>query len=102
MKKNEANDIPAVVIPELFVLEFMESLRDMPATWLENNGELFVNSVQYGMPHGVTPADALAKMDKMIRKGLVTGCSCGCPGNFVITDQGRDEIAQFWARPLTE
>jgi len=87
-------------IPEVFVLAFLESLKGTPATWFDNDGELFANSVQYGMPSGVPPKVALAKMAAMIRKGLVTGCDCGCRGDFLITDQGRTVLAEVDAQPL--
>jgi hypothetical protein len=34
----------------------------------------------------------LAKMDGLIRRGLVDGCTCGCRGDFVLTAKGREVI----------
>lgn len=91
-KKMQANDIP-----EVAVLQFLESLNGSPATWFDNEGELFANSVQHGMPAGVPPKIALAKMAAMIRKELVDGCACGCRGDFIIADKGRVALASFTA-----
>lgn len=30
----------------------------------------------------------LAKMRALVRKGLVNGCTCGCKGNFELTEKG--------------
>ena len=30
----------------------------------------------------------LAKLRSLIRRGLITGCACGCRGDFEITDKG--------------
>jgi len=35
----------------------------------------------------------LAKMSKLIRAGLVSGCPCGCRGDFEITIKGRKVLA---------
>lgn len=81
-------------IPEVPVLQFLESLNGSPATWLDNEGLLFDNSVQHGMPSGVPAKVVLAKMAAMIRKGLVEGCACGCRGNFLLTHKGRTMLAE--------
>jgi hypothetical protein len=31
---------------------------------------------------------ARAKMDSLVRRGYVSGCTCGCRGDFTITDLG--------------
>ena len=33
-----------------------------------------------------------AKMRAVIRNGLVDGCDCGCRGDFVLTDKGREAL----------
>lgn len=47
-------------IPDGPVLQFLDSLRS-PATWLENDGTLFENSVQHGMPIATPRKIVLAK-----------------------------------------
>lgn len=34
----------------------------------------------------------MAKMNSLIRKGLVDGCPCGCRGDYVITKEGIEFI----------
>lgn len=40
------------------------------------------------MPHKVL----WAKLDRMIRRGLIQGCTCGCRGDFEITNQGCERL----------
>ena len=47
------------------------------------------------MPEGVNRKLALAKMRAMIKKGFVTGCGCGCRGDFEITPKGKAELLRL-------
>jgi hypothetical protein len=40
------------------------------------------------MPPDAPDKLILAKMNKLLRRGLVDGCGCGCRGDFEITDKG--------------
>lgn len=40
----------------------------------------------------------LAKMQSMERRGLVTGCTCGCRGDFELTDKGRAALDEYRAK----
>lgn len=40
-----------------------------------------------------------AKLAKLINRGLLDGCTCGCRGDFELTDEGRELIG---AAPLPE
>jgi hypothetical protein len=62
------------------------------ATWYWDGSYKPENSVVRAMPEGVTEKLALAKMKAMVRKGLVSGCPCGCRGDFAITDLGRSTL----------
>jgi len=44
------------------------------------------------MPDGVIGKLATAKMGRLIRRGLIDGCICGCRGDFELTDKGRMAI----------
>lgn len=46
-------------------------------------------SVQEAMPPGLNGHLLRAKMAMLIRRKLVSGCACGCRGDFEITDKGR-------------
>lgn len=35
----------------------------------------------------------LSKARKLIKRGLIVGCACGCSGDLAILDKGRDLLA---------
>jgi hypothetical protein len=76
-------------IPDRPILEFLDKLNGRWATWFGNE---FDNSVTHAMPPGVDNKLALAKMRKMIKRAVVKGCPCGCRGDFVITEKGKQEL----------
>lgn len=41
----------------------------------------------------VPPRLMWAKCARLIRRGLLTGCSCGCRGDYELTDAGRSLLA---------
>lgn len=53
-----------------------------------------VNDVYYSMPEGTPEKVALAKMKALYKRGFVGGCTCGCRGDFEITDKGLAFIGQ--------
>lgn len=76
-------------IPELPILEFL----------FKNKGN-FVGydtvdllDIKESMPKNLpTHKLILAKMDKLIKKGLVFGCACGCSGDFKISNLGESVL----------
>jgi hypothetical protein len=58
-------------------------------TWYDQIPRRGSPTVLDGMPTGTPGKLALAKMNQLLRRGLVSGCCCGCRGDFEITDQGR-------------
>lgn len=54
----------------------------------------YANSVQNAMPPGTPERLAVAKMKGLIKFGLVSGCTCGCRGDFELTDKGIEMLAQ--------
>lgn len=108
-------------IPELPVLQFLAGLRwtaadlDFPlyngvrdpllgtergGTWFTHgDGGLFPSSVQHAMPADVPEKLALAKMRRLIERGLVDGCPCGCRGDFRLSGKGREYLAQHATPP---
>ena len=77
-------------IPEKPVLEFLAGLDGRWANWF---GDEYENSVTRAMP-GVPAKLVVAKMRQMIRKGVVGGCPCGCRGDYVLTEKGREALAR--------
>ncbi len=75
-------------IPDLPILQFLAQQTQW-ATW----GEGFsMPTVRDAMPPGVHVDLQIAKMGQLIKRELVKGCPCGCRGDYVITDKGREYI----------
>lgn len=74
------------------VLCFLLSLKE-PATWGMRNDRI-MPSVYEAMPVGTPCKVQRAKMQSLIRRGLVEGCSCGCRGDFVITRKGMRRLLE--------
>jgi len=73
-------------IDDIAILKYLDALPQHQFALLYKDAEY---SVFAAMPDGVEFNLARAKMGKMIKRGLVNGCSCGCRGDFTITDKGR-------------
>lgn len=84
---NPESNKQAKDIPEKPILEYLLRHRDQWCFWNGND-----RNVMHAMPEGTPPKVALAKMEVLIRKGLVDGCSCGCRGDFEITKAGEDVL----------
>jgi hypothetical protein len=82
-------------IPEVPILEFLNKHIGEWCNWVslevEAKFELKYQgrSVLHAMPEGTAGKLALAKMRSLIKRGLVSGCACGCRGDFEITDEGK-------------
>ena len=72
-------------IPERPVLEYLSG-RGCCGWYLPGR------DVAEAMPPYTPTKMVLAKMGKLIKRGLVNGCACGCRGDFKITDKGRDAL----------
>ena len=79
-------------IPDRPILEFISVERDDPRLPCAFLG--FENSVANAMPSGVNEKLVLAKMKGLIKRGLVSGCACGCCGDFEITERGKIFLAE--------
>lgn len=83
-------------IPELPILKF---LIDHAGGWCFNfPAEIDDRSVLHAMPKDVPGKLVIAKMNGLIRRGLVSGCTCGCRGDYEITDKGREYFKASAAR----
>lgn len=79
-------------IPTLPVLEF---IRDHEVGMIFDSGDRALHlNVMRAMPPGTPYKVALAKMRGLISKGFITGCGCGCRGDFSLLQKGIDEIAK--------
>lgn len=85
-------------VPDRPVLDWLTRLPPWPgkteprawANWFRGDEA----AVQHAMPPETPDKVALAKMRGLMRRGLVTGCPCGCRGDFEITPKGRELLAQ--------
>jgi hypothetical protein len=79
-------------IADLPILDFLARQNQwVMRTGTCGNGVLLICEA---MPAGTPAKLQLAKMGQLIRRKLVSGCICGCRGDFEITDQGRAFLAQ--------
>ena len=75
-------------IPDKPILEFLAKRPTEWHTWFPG----YEKDVSQAMPKGTPEKLVLAKMCMLIRRGVVSGCGCGCRGDFTITDKGLDEL----------
>lgn len=75
-------------IPDLPILRFLSKQKGW-STWGKGCS---MPTVADAMPQGTPGKLQVAKMRKLIRRGLVSGCDCGCRGDFELTDAGRKAL----------
>ena len=91
-------------IPDYVVLEYLAQHQGRWtmlfgrtfSTWVE--GELVEADV---FPKGTPAKLATAKMRQLHKRDLVSGCPCGCRGDFEITDKGLALIGAPRLRPFS-
>lgn len=67
------------------VLEIVKVINGPSEKWASHWwGPLYEFFLKY------PPKLALAKMRQLYKRGLVDGCPCGCRGDWVLTDKGRE------------
>lgn len=95
-KRRQCKDIPDVPILRFLAGHGTPSDdRQEWTNWFALTGDDWDRfSVRSAMPAWVDGTLALAKMRQMMHRGVVDGCSCGCRGDFVITDKGHDELLE--------
>ena len=76
-------------IDDKVVLNFLAKHQGKWATW--DHSYFAVPTVSSVMP-GVPPKLQLSKMKQLIKRKFVSGCDCGCRGDFEITDKGLEFI----------
>jgi hypothetical protein len=76
-------------IPDQPILEFLLSHKGKWCNWYFGDER----DVHLAMPASTPEKLVLAKMRMLIRRGVVTGCPCGCRGDFEITEKGEASLA---------
>lgn len=81
-------------IPDKPILELLNTFHGVWATWFP--GEYgAMKSILPAFPQDCPDKLVIAKMSRLIDRGLVDGCGCGCRGDYVITEKGRNMIGVF-------
>lgn len=82
-------------IPDQAMLGLIRKCTQMPYIFQSNKG---IESSTYSTVNrllleaiwdNVPPKLILSKVGKLIDRGLVHGCACGCGGHFTLTENGR-------------
>lgn len=81
--------IQAKHISDRGVLEFV-ARQSVWCTWGEGHS---MPTIADACPTGTPEKVQRAKAAALIRRGLLDGCTCGCRGDFEITDKGRAWLA---------
>ena len=63
-------------------------LAEHQGHWSTHGKSLYMPTVQDAMPPGTPVKLQLAKMKQLHHRRLVGGCTCGCRGDWEITDKG--------------
>jgi len=74
-------------IAEEPILRLLRSFDGKWATWRDTD---LMPTVVPAFPAGTPAKVVMAKMASLIRRGLVDGCTCGCRGDYVLTDRGAE------------
>lgn len=74
-------------IPDKPIMDFLLKHKGEWCNWISENDK----NVKNAMPKNLASEKlVLSKMKQLIKRGLVTGCDCGCRGDFEITSEGED------------
>ena len=101
------NKIQCKHIPDVQMIALVRKCQRMPRTivnyWgidkdpisfydLSTTNFDLLTEIWYNVP----PKVMQAKLKKLIKRGLLDGCACGCRGDFEVTEAGlKFEIAQY-------
>lgn len=75
-------------VPDEPILRFLYARKYMKiitsCVWFDG----YENSIGQAMPPNTPTKIKIAKMAKLISRGLINGCGCGCRGDYTITQKG--------------
>lgn len=90
--------IQAKNVDKLPILKFLSNFGGWACIFKEGAGEdrkgVFENSVWNAIPMTVPYKVGRAAMANLVKRGLVNGCTCGCRGDFTITEKGLQFIEE--------
>ena len=70
------------------IIPILKRVYERRPHWCCTFGKEFENSIRHAFPENVNDHIVLAKMTQIIKNGLLNGCTCGCRGDFEITEKG--------------
>ena len=73
-------------IPDIPILEFLLKNKGHWCNWYFKDQYDVRQAMPKNIPHEKL---ILSKMRRLIKRGLVVGCNCGCRGDFEITEKRR-------------
>lgn len=83
-------------IPDEQILHFLAQHGGIGCTvWRQDDGIPYERSALRAMPDNLPEKLAKAKMGQLIKRGLVSGCLCGCRGDFELTTKGQESIKKI-------
>jgi hypothetical protein len=94
-------------IPDRPILEFLLVKKGRWCFWggpVDQPGKPgYEHNIERAMPSGLPWKLVHAKMRRLIARGLVSGCACGCRGDFEITPKGESLLLKLReaAQPVT-
>lgn len=85
MEKTKRKKMQCKDVADAALLEFLYPLQGQWTLWSDWYGR---PGMKQAFPSGTPRKLMLAKMKKLVDRRLVSGCACGCRGDFEITDKG--------------
>lgn len=76
-------------IPDQPIIDFFYSLNGAWGTWFNIDSP---NTVVKVFPPNTPDKLVRSKMKSLDKKGFITGCHCGCRGDYELTSKTIDEI----------
>lgn len=76
-------------IPDIPILEFLLKNKGHWCNWYFEDQYNVRQAMPKNIPHEKL---ILSKMRRLIKRGLVDGCNCGCRGDFEITEKGEQYL----------
>jgi hypothetical protein len=73
-------------LPERMLIE---AVRDLNEPWRPIGVDRWTLEERFS---DYPPKVVMAKLKSLTRRGLLAGCTCGCRGDFQITQRGKDMI----------
>jgi hypothetical protein len=77
-------------IPDKPIMEFLLKHKGKWCNWYFEDER----DVHSAMPKDTPEKLVLGKMRQLMKRGIVTGCCCGCRGDFEITPKGEEWLTK--------